>query len=283
MNTSVRRMRLSTRRNQGDHPLGRSSARDRSPRTGLHHRRAARRTLRRCCALVPGQPSPAREPRAARRCRRRRRQGRAGPGRAAPAPTWRWEHGPGRRALPASAAGPAEPPAAAGPPAAVPAPPLPLSASPRHHVWRGRTGPGAAAPPRSARGCRGTHSPALPLPPLLRSRLRPPTALRPGAPLLGIGGGAERAVGRCWPALPPPRPGQPGRGAEGEPGLPAGAGPAARGTGRAWRQRGRGGQAGSGPGEPDSPRPLPEQEQRPALPGRAALETPRRGLASRRP
>lgn len=174
---------------------------------------------------------------------------------------------------------PCPPPALPQP---VPPPPLPLSASPRHHVWRGRTGRGPAAaqpgqPPRPALpgALRDTHSPALPLPLRLHSRLRPLPSARPGAPLRGIGGGAERGVGRRLPALPPMRTGQRG-GAGGEPGLL----PIAAGRSRPGWQRQGSCLAGARPGRPAElgaaraghPAAAAKAGGAPGTPGRAAPE-----------
>lgn len=174
---------------------------------------------------------------------------------------------------------PCPPPALPQP---VPPPPLPLSASPRHHVWRGRTGRGPAPaqpgqPPRPALpgALRDTHSPALPLPLGLHSRLRPLPSARPGAPLRGIGGGAERGVGRRLPALPPMRTGQCGE-AGGEPGLL----PRAAGRSRPGWQRQGSCLAGARPGRPAGlgaaraghPAAAAKAGGAPGTPGRAAPE-----------
>lgn len=257
MSTSVWRMRLSTCSTRGDHAPGRSSARDSSPCTHSALSPTCRLAQRRRCALAPRtpvfQPGALSSPPAP--CRR---QGRTGP-----APTWLSERGPDRRLLPAGPhrrQNPRPPPALPQP---VPAPPPPLSASPRHHVWRGRTGPGPAAPPRSARRssghslARAAAASAPPLPPAA-SAFCPSRGASPGNRRRG-GAGRGAVSGRApSPADGAARGARSGAG--GEPGLLAGAGAAARGTERAWRERGQGGPAGAGPGQPDSPCLLPKQE-----------------------
>lgn len=141
----------------------------------------------------------------------------------------------------------------------------PLSASPRHHVWRGRTGPGPAAPPRSARRPPGhslASAAAASAPPL-------PPAASAFCPSRSASPGNRRRGGAGRGAVPARAP-SPADGAErGESVLPTGATRAAGGTDRAWRERGQGGQPGWGR-ESRTLRPLPQRERRPALPGRAA-------------